>query len=97
MMAACLLLHPGLAQAAVPNGTWLSRPQIWFHTSTNTLSQIMERIRGQRYRIGLPGLPQCIRCGTATGQSRSAKPPFNSNCLGAIAAVSLPNSPAVNA
>lgn len=35
---------------AVPNGTWLSRPQIWFHISTDTLDQAMQRIREQQYK-----------------------------------------------
>ncbi|MGK7872914.1 MAG: hypothetical protein AB4426_06250 [Xenococcaceae cyanobacterium] len=51
MIAAWLMLFPGVAASAVPNGTWLSKPQIWFHRSTNTLSQVMERIKGQRYKI----------------------------------------------
>lgn len=50
LLAAMLLLLPVKAVGAVPNGTWLSRPQIWFHTSTNTLPQVMARIKGQRYR-----------------------------------------------
>jgi hypothetical protein len=36
---------------AQPNGTWLSRPQLWFHLSNNTLDQVMSRIRAQQYRV----------------------------------------------
>jgi hypothetical protein len=43
-------LLPSLAEA-VPNGTWLSKPQIWYYTSTNTLDQALARIRAQQYRI----------------------------------------------
>jgi hypothetical protein len=43
-------LVPGLAYAGSPNGTWLSRPQIWFHASNNSLEQVMQRIKGERYR-----------------------------------------------
>jgi hypothetical protein len=42
-------LSPAVAQA-LPNGTWLSKPQIWFHSANNTLDQVMARIQGQRYR-----------------------------------------------
>ena len=35
---------------ARPNGTWLSKPQIWFHTSNNTLDPVLQRIRDQNYR-----------------------------------------------
>ncbi|MEM9136117.1 MAG: hypothetical protein AAGB01_02030 [Cyanobacteria bacterium P01_F01_bin.42] len=42
-------LIPGVASAA-PNGTWLSKPQIWYHTSNNTLDAAMARMRSQRYR-----------------------------------------------
>lgn len=36
---------------ALPNGTWLSQPQIWFHSSTNTLDQVMQTIRAEQYRV----------------------------------------------
>jgi hypothetical protein len=36
---------------ALPNGTWLSKPQLWFHLSNNTLDQVMSRIRAQQYRV----------------------------------------------
>ncbi|MCM1984283.1 hypothetical protein [Lyngbya confervoides] len=42
-------MMPSLVQAR-PNGTWLSKPQIWFHISNNTLDQVMQRIRAQRYQ-----------------------------------------------
>ena len=46
------LLFPRLAAlGAVPNGTWLSQPQIRFHSSTNTLSQVMRDIRRQKYKV----------------------------------------------
>jgi hypothetical protein len=44
-----LAAMPSLA-VANPNGTWLSRPQIWFHASNNTLEQVMQRIKEDRYR-----------------------------------------------
>lgn len=47
--ALLVTLAPSVAQA-VPNGTWLSKPQIWFHTSNNTLDPVMARMRSQRYR-----------------------------------------------
>ena len=39
------------AAAGVPNGTWLSQPQIRYHSSSNTLSQVMQDIYRQRYRV----------------------------------------------
>jgi hypothetical protein len=44
-------LWPGLALGGVPNGTWLSQPQIRFHSSTNTLSQVMRDIQRQKYKV----------------------------------------------
>jgi hypothetical protein len=44
------VLWPGLAMA-VPNGTWLSQPQIRFHWSTNTLDQVMADIQAQNYKV----------------------------------------------
>jgi hypothetical protein len=44
-------LCPGLAIAGVPNGTWLSQPQIRFHSSTNTLGQVMKDIQSQNYKV----------------------------------------------
>lgn len=49
-MAAMMVgLLPAVANAR-PNGTWLSKPQIWFHTSNNTLDAVMSRMRAQRYK-----------------------------------------------
>ena len=45
------LLWPGLGIAGVPNGTWLSQPQIRFHSSTDTLSQVMRDIQRQKYKV----------------------------------------------
>ncbi len=36
---------------AIPNGTWLSKPQIWYHSSTNTLDRTLAQIRAQQYKI----------------------------------------------
>ncbi len=44
-------LCPGLAIAGVPNGTWLSQPQIRFYSSTNTLGQVMKDIQSQNYKV----------------------------------------------
>lgn len=35
----------------LPNGVWLSQPQIRFHASTNTLDSVMADIHAQNYRI----------------------------------------------
>lgn len=50
MMAALLLAESALG-SAVPNGTWLSQPQIWFHASTQTLDKAMAQIRAQQYQV----------------------------------------------
>ncbi|WP_233831095.1 MULTISPECIES: hypothetical protein [unclassified Synechococcus] len=50
LTAAGLALLP-LAADAAPNGTWLSKPQIWFYTSTNTITQTLARMRAARYRV----------------------------------------------
>ncbi len=44
-------LWSGLALGGVPNGTWLSQPQIRFHSSTDTLSQVMREIQRQNYKV----------------------------------------------
>jgi hypothetical protein len=44
------VLLPELA-LGVPNGTWLSQPQIRFHSSTNTLSQVMRDIQREQYKV----------------------------------------------
>ncbi|WP_217523091.1 hypothetical protein [Pleurocapsa sp. PCC 7327] len=45
-----IVLGSELAMAA-PNGVWLSQPQIRFHSSTNTLAQVMADIQGQNYKV----------------------------------------------
>lgn len=50
MAAAGLALTPAAAGAA-PNGTWLSQPQIWFYTSTNTLTIALAQIRAANYKV----------------------------------------------
>jgi hypothetical protein len=39
------------AASAAPFGTWLSKPQISFHTSNNTLSHALEQIKAQQYKV----------------------------------------------
>jgi hypothetical protein len=46
-----LLLWPGVAIAGVPNGTWLSQPQIRFYSSNNILDQAMTDIKSQGYKV----------------------------------------------
>ena len=48
-VAGALLVSLPLAAEAKPNGTWLSRPQIWFHSSNQTLDAVMERIKTEQY------------------------------------------------
>jgi hypothetical protein len=38
-----------LAAQASPNGTWLSKPQIWFHASNQTLDAVMARMQKEQY------------------------------------------------
>lgn len=45
------LLWPGAAIAGVPNGTWLSQPQIRFYASQNAFNQVMRDIQSQGYRL----------------------------------------------
>lgn len=35
----------------MPNGTWLSQPQIWFYSSRSLLPRLMTQIRAARYRV----------------------------------------------
>lgn len=49
-IAASLLLTPEVA-GAVPNGTWLSQPQIWFYASTNKIEQVLGQMRLQNYKV----------------------------------------------
>jgi hypothetical protein len=56
-------LMPGLALAS-PNGTWLSKPQIWFHSSNNTLDQVMQRIKQEQYKyvfLDVRNLPDAVQ------------------------------------
>jgi hypothetical protein len=46
-----LLFSSTAAIAGVPNGTWLSKPQIRFYSSNNALSQLMREIKEQQYRV----------------------------------------------
>ena len=46
-----LLFYSTAAIAGVPNGTWLSKPQIRFYSSNNGLSQLMREIKEQQYRV----------------------------------------------
>lgn len=43
-------LVPQLANAK-PHGTWLSKPQIWYYSSTNTLDQALAQIKAQKYKL----------------------------------------------
>lgn len=57
------LLFPLLA-TGVPNGTWLSQPQIRFHASTNTLDRVMKDIQTQKYQVvflDFRGVPDAVR------------------------------------
>ena len=57
-------LWTGLALAGVPNGTWLSQPQIRFHSSTNTLSLVMRDIQRQKYKVvflDFRGVPEGVQ------------------------------------
>ncbi|EDY39073.1 conserved hypothetical protein [Cyanobium sp. PCC 7001] len=47
---ATLALAPKAA-GATPNGTWLSKPQIWFYNSRQAVPQLMAQIRANRYRV----------------------------------------------
>jgi hypothetical protein len=46
-----ILGQPLPAWGGTPNGTWLSKPQIQFHSSTNTISQVMRDIKRQNYKL----------------------------------------------
>ncbi len=43
--------HAEAAAGAAPNGTWLSQPQIWFHSTRGSLGQVMAQIRREQYRF----------------------------------------------
>lgn len=44
-----LLAGVPLAAQASPNGAWLSKPQIWFHSSNQTLDAVMARMQKEQY------------------------------------------------
>ena len=50
LAATGLALAPGIGHA-LPNGTWLSQPQIWFYSSTHRLTDIMAQIRVEQYTV----------------------------------------------
>jgi hypothetical protein len=50
LSVAWLMLLPKVV-GAMPNGTWLSQPQIWFYRSTDKLEQVMAQIRTQHYKV----------------------------------------------
>ena len=47
---ASLLVVPK-ALSATPNGTWLSKPQIWYYTSTHRLAPVLAQMRFQQYKV----------------------------------------------
>ncbi|MGK7930719.1 MAG: hypothetical protein AB4041_04715 [Microcystaceae cyanobacterium] len=51
LIGVCSLLGSNSALAGVPNGTWLSKPQIRYHVTGNTLNQVMEDIQRKQYRL----------------------------------------------
>ncbi len=48
-LTGAMLASLPLAAQASPNGTWLSKPQIWFHSSNQTLDSVMARIKKEQY------------------------------------------------
>lgn len=50
MLAALAAAAPSQA-VSMPNGTWLSQPQIWFYSSRGQLQRVMAQIRADRYRV----------------------------------------------
>ena len=46
-----MLFSSQFASAGVPNGTWLSQPQIRFYSSNNALDQVMREIKSQQYQL----------------------------------------------
>lgn len=51
LLIGVLTLCPSMALAGVPNGTWLSQPQIRFYAAQNALDQVMKDIQSQGYRL----------------------------------------------
>jgi hypothetical protein len=50
LSVAPLMLAPEVV-SAIPNGTWLSKPQIWYFTSTHQIERVMTQIRLQQYKV----------------------------------------------
>ncbi|MBE9241947.1 hypothetical protein [Synechocystis salina] len=51
LLIGALTFFPTIALAGVPNGTWLSQPQIRFYANRNALDQVMRDIQSQGYRL----------------------------------------------
>jgi hypothetical protein len=72
-----VVLCPELA-LGTPNGAWLSQPQIRFHSSTNTLPQVMADIQGQNYKVvflDFRNVPDAVQQQTAqTARQQGLKP-----------------------
>jgi hypothetical protein len=51
LISVLLLLSIPKPVKAMPNGAWLSQPQIWFYSSTRRLSQLMAQMRSQQYKV----------------------------------------------
>jgi len=51
LLLSAVVLWPGAALAGVPNGTWLSQPQIRFYANQNALDQLMRDIQSQGFRL----------------------------------------------
>lgn len=70
-------IFPELAMG-VPNGAWLSQPQIRFHSSTNTLAQVMADIQAQNYKVvflDFRNVPDAVQQQTAqTAREQGLKP-----------------------
>lgn len=49
LCAGAVLASLPLAANATPNGTWLSKPQIWFHSSNQTIDSVMARMEKEQY------------------------------------------------
>lgn len=48
-LAGTMLASVPLAAQASPNGAWLSKPQIWFHASNQTMDAVMARMQIEQY------------------------------------------------
>lgn len=49
LCAGAVLASLPTAANATPNGAWLSKPQIWFHSSNQTLDAVMARMEQEQY------------------------------------------------